>query len=1754
MPNQEASRRSLFSRRRADAGSEHTPLTLYQQQVDSSNSAMPHIPYHQPYPHYPQSEIDHRPSTSTPPTPEELEILLTPTSNISDPLGPPSSGPDTGNQAGRDEEVLETLEDPDEYHDDLSPSNSSGDIGGSYYHRSRRQSRPAPVESVHNAPPALPVKPKQRPRTDSIGASSIASVRSWRNLFKFSNSSQVSCAEDTNIVRVDSVTSIRDLGISAPIAIQSSTSAVVGVGAVPVPMPVPTPSARKSLRARASSPAMTQSAKFDNSHPMPLRNPLEVDDEHVRRQVLQSAVYRASHAVPFPKESKRADSGSEAGPGLRKRSSSIASISSLFGAAIGLSKAKERSNSTVSRPVVAPAPGIALSTSENFTMLAEAQGIPSQPATSSSRKSILRPITVQPAVPAVNSGVSGGDLGCAPKHALASSAMEDGKSSKRWKFRSRRKTAEVNAQTFKAMTQPPPLPDTHARLANATVSPMSVASSSVLGNTLAPMQTNMNGSPMGPIPTDHGKVSPGSSGFFSSIGRWASNVGGRTRQPSVNSALSQKLNSPQHAPASPADPMPPSYSRHPEQLLPSVNLDQQHALDSKPLPSTGQPASNHWLSGLDFGSGAAHSPNGTIDMPSTPTEEDQAWMRNLMDLPKPRMAILSQSEDIHSMLSNNGSAESIVFLIKPTPEPLPPSSESGSGPQAQLSRRSTRDSVRNSMKGTASEKRMSGSDIGAAISKLDGRRFGIVEREQDHNPSSGPITETSRQSGSTSSQQLEKAPTVQPRIENLLPELHSIPSGDISHSFDEQTERIELVEETTHVTQPSADATPEQAMESQQVDPWGSFDANLGGLVADSDIAAQVLAEIEQTSGTPVQLASQLANGRAVDPEVPIQSTELVFQPKDGLLPAAQSHSSIRTISGRALQEAVSPQQDRALPDQSLTAQSINISAAEAHILVGFKVQLEAGIIAAIPTPMATVLPDLVSTPIRGRRRETLSPPPLLSSCTTASELAGSPIQLQGATVEEAVAVTATLAHFGSISTTSTDSAMLVVRNSVEVAGSLTPTSVQMSTPALDSDTFDSTSTSATSSEGHGFGNRASAGLPPLGLEDEPVTLAYAMKAHQPGSETFDQWGAAPNGLILDLSLDGKSVQNFEKAVKNFQEKQRERQRTQTAGHEDWAALSPLLGFESPLLTPTTPAVVQLGLIGDLSPMKDSASVAKHASMPSRLAANAPRHHRSGYALGQELQSFATLPDMSQLKVQLDANKKASDLPATHISLGEFLSELKAPVDLANPPPPLLSSRRRIRSKTCDATFGQSELHSSDSDDLFDSPDSSTNLAEAAHKRRRARTMSASMLVLTDSTSNCRLDLAEEVSYRPKRCLPAIEASPDSIRDAHRDEAGQMADSSFTRDEWLQFRSGRSAATLSLHRAVLDPDVDASRRAMYAPSPRRTARREPVEPEQGGKRPLSMIEDDEERSEGEGVMDASVPRSSTPAPVPGQPVLESIVSSSSSRATLSPSPLRQQIGNESGPGDEESDRSLSTAMARCHTLLDDTSIVSDDGQEEAAQPVQQRGYVSSPVYPPPSLVQGDGASFSMDDNELKVLGACLSALANVAASQSTPVTAATDKIEPSNNNSFGVPSNRTIASNNTETVYNNQNENESTSGSATTTTASSDFASASLAKSDVSRSVLLEDLSAVSAETELSSLDIVEHLLRKAMWARYEKARRESESQQSSSSASSKTAVSNGTTSSTTAGSVAAVDAQVLPKQNQVLHAVSAVEADLELD
>ncbi|KAE8205859.1 hypothetical protein A4X06_0g147 [Tilletia controversa] len=1618
--------RSLFGRRRR-ISQEHpalTPMTIYQ--VSDGSAQAQREPQHP----VPSGKV-------YPSSPEDVEVILA--------SGPAFEEPSEQRRQTNapEDESLEMLEDGDE-DDGMSPATSCGDIGDS--RPSRTYSRPQPPSISHNPSPQPPSG--KRNRRDSV--TSISSVRSWRSLFRLSQSStnDRGAQEDQEIKRTGSVSSIRSLAISSPVAIQASTSSAVEIGTLPQPS--------KPLRARASSPAMTQQARFEQRPPVPLRNALETDDDHGRRQLLHSAVSHASHS---PTLQTRDGQGSGRQGGFRKRSSSIASLSSLFGAAIGIgSRNRERVNSGAAvQPVSAP--GIALSNSTtSFTILSAPQG----PAPLNvSKKGLFKPITVQPAAPAVSGLTSGADLGCAPKHSLASSADAEGKSSKRWKFRSRRKTAEVTAQTLKAMTQSRAveLNDYREREGPEGSSP-SLASSSALGVTVHSQfdsnssdRTGFNSSPVSQPYEDEGPR-PTSSGLLS---RWANQLSGRTRLSSTNSALS--YNSDVRSNPSSAEGY--AISQQSGAGNPLMRQTGNHigqSPDAMEIASNGPPSHaasspgslNHWLTDLDLNiQGPYAFANSQAHNGINPNDNK----RMFGDLPDPRTH--QALDDMFSVQSNNGSAESVVFLIKPTAEPMAPDAEANGGPRPQLSRRSTRDSARNSMKATANEHRLSTRLSGSHAGHIDRICEGLPERSDTVKQDLHTAQASTSSAVADQSQTPAKAPPLPERFSsrNQLPtrssavsQLCSLQSDIVSHSYDDETEVVaHLDTERKEGDQAELPFEDQQGMESQQVDPWSGSYGNLG-LVAESDSAAAVIAEMmDSSSNVSIQ---NLETRPKVMPASPIRQLSTVesispVEAEDDMLAAFPVLSSREAMSVKSGQDEL-----------FVSEMSIDISATSCDVVFAQKIVIEA---VALNTLPAALSPTPAERPVEPRAEVAIP------THATITGLAISSNHLVGATVEQAVEVTASLANLGSMSMISNASSMLAVRNSLEAPEPLTP-SEPMATPSLRSGSFSSSSTEASSDSLCSISHRADyGGQLPGSMADIASTPFKSSKTLAKEEDHFDQWGSAPNGLMIDLSMNGKPApQHFEDAVRSFQDRQRQHSRTQTTETEGWTELGPLLGVNSALSLPVTSMMVGIDAAGELSPVKpsrsrplapsmsilNSAQGRPTSSIGSKLVFALPRH-KSGNAIGYNVQISATMPEILQQKVALEG--KRASVPNGLVSLNEFLTELKTPVDLARPPPPLLQARRHSRSKTSDGTTEHRARRTrTQSAQENESPhEEQKGEGLSSRQRRRVRTTSASTTLRSNQPTT---------SFYPGL---GVQNGPTSLPE---EEEGD--DSSLIRLDWQQFALGRIGATLR----NVELDADASHRAMHTQSPPRSKAAATAAARvsaaisvpanrgrrsDGSDRILSLLEDYEDerdRSEGsDSLRPDEAPRSSTPSPM-----VSSAASPSPSRAArLNPvaSALRKEIRISPSETEDTSgalSEMPSTAMARCHEPLEEESAF------DVLQPVHKTTTAfSDGTTQQPPLVRVDKVlpAVSSDDDEIKLLGVCLSLVANAKPSGTRPIA---DLAESS------------IA-------------------------AASAGANTSIDASTNSNSGVAYFSADLSSETEMSTVDIVEHLLRKAMWARYEK-------------------------------------------------------------
>ncbi|KAE8251986.1 hypothetical protein A4X13_0g3760 [Tilletia indica] len=1632
--------RSLFTRRQRSSQENPalTPLTIYQASVGSTET------HHEPP--YPAPAHKVYPSS-----PEDVEHILATGSTFEEP--PTYQHP----ASPQEDESLEMLEDGSDY-DDMSPSNSSGDCGGNRpSRRSRAYSRPQAPSISHN-PTQQPLSGK-RDRRDSVGGASISSVRSWRDLFRLSQtfSNDRGAKENQEIRRAGSVASIRSLAISSPVAIQASTSSVVEIGAIP--------RHSQPLRARASSPAMSSQARFEPMPPVPLRNALEPDDDQVRRQLLHSAVSHASHS-PSIKNRSAHDSGRE--HGLRKRSSSIASLSSLLGAAIGLgSRTRERANSGVGQPISAP--GIALSNSTNsFTILSAPQGPP--PLTPSKKRS-LKPITVQPAAPAVSGSTSGADLGCAPKHSLASSADVDGKSSKRWKFRSRRKTAEVTAQTLRAMTQSRAVESDEHRV-RPEASSASLASSSALGGTMS-SQFNSNSSErigLSPSPVSQPYEEEGaqssSTGLLVNMGRWANQMSGRTRLSSTNSALSY---------TSDARSTPSSVGGYPisqdsgrgHQLLrhPGNNFDR--ASDGSEMASTGTPSShaasspgslNHWLTDLDLNlpgtHGLAHGGKQAHDK------------RMFGDLPNPRAH--QAPDDILSVQSNNGSMESVVFLIKPTAEPMAPDVEANGGPRPQLSRRSTRESARNSMKALTNEHR----PLSTCLSEQNGRvPTTLLERSETVKQDLHTAGTTTTEEPTAVPQQCQtptrnppplpvrsSSRTQLPTRSSAVSELCSIKSDVVSGSYDDETEVVAQRDSTDSAQRGCSEADSavenqdQQGMESQQVDPWGSYDANLG-LVAESDSAAAVLASMVDSGST--EAVHHTPSRRRVVPSSPLRGL-----PKKDSEPTLRAEDQLSADYSAA--DATSMQTSG--QDELCVAEaSVDISATSCDVVVAQKIIIEAVALNTLPAALSPTPAERFIQP----RAETAIP-----THVTATGLAILSNQLVGATVEQAVEVTASLANLGSMSMISNASLMLVMRNSLEAPEPLTP-SEPMTTPSLRSDSF---STEGSSDSLCSLSHRADyGGQAPGSVGDITSTPFRSTRALVKEEDHFDQWGSTPNGLMLDLSTNGNkpASQHFEDAVRSFQDRQRQHSRTQTGGTEGWGKLSPLLGTNSVLSLPVSTMVVAIDAAEELSPVKPSrsrplapstsilnpANGTSSTSIGRKLAFALPRH-KSGNALGEnKVQVSMTMPEILQQKVELEG--KRASVPNGLVSLNEFLTELKGPVNVNCPPPPMLQTRRHARSKTSDGATEHRAKRTR----------AQTSHGKENHAEQESSGLSSRRRVRTTSASNVLR------SSRPTNTFyPSLDGVKDTSALAEEEEGN---DSSLIREDWQRFALGRIGASL----LNVDLDPDASHRAVHTHSPRQSPGKAAAiaaarvsrainkgRRSDGSDRILSLLEDyEDERDQSSGVDSLrpdEAPRSSTPSPMKE---IGSASASPAKRLLPAVSALRTEIqidSNEMADVSGGLSEAHSTAMARCHTPLEEESAF------DVLQLIHKDAISSGSSKLEPSVGM-DKALFSGD--KLKLLACLMMANSqqndNVADSTSTSI-------------SIPIPS----AGETSLSAAVGASPNTSTADASTSSSSSAAYFSADL-----------------SSETEGSTIDIVEHLLRKAMWARYEKevaavlARREQE-------------------------------------------------------
>ncbi|KAK0541238.1 hypothetical protein OC842_000071 [Tilletia horrida] len=1747
--------RSIFGRRRR-VSQEYpalTPLTIYQPAV-SAHSAQGDAPQA-----FPAHKI--YPSTS-----ENLEELFG--ASPGDHFGPPAHRERRDSQ---EEETLEMLED-DESDDDynaLSPSNSSGDIGGARpSRRSRAFSRPQPPSAV-SGNPGHPTSSRQRERTDSISGASISSVRSWKSIFRLSQAPASERKEGSKIKRIGSLASIRSLAISSPVAVQASTSAAVEIGSLPPPAP--------PLRARASSPAMSSSARFDGeSATQPLRNALDMDDAQMRRQLLHSAVSYASQSPTMPprKQGERSE-------GLRKRSSSIASLSSLLGAAIGLgSRGKERASVVAPAP---PTPGIALSNSiTSFTILSAPQPPPLTPT----RRSVLKPVTVQPAAPAVSGQASGADLGCAPKHSLASSGDANGKSSKRWKLRNRRKTAEVTAQTLKAMTQSRAVELDEARQ-GATASSVSLASSSALGATLHSQLEPSPPSPAQPSPTTASshlsdEKSPVSSGLFVNVGRWATQVGGRARLSSSNSAYSQSSDAVSSQPGASSNIYSPGANEGGSRLLPAAGIHFSHQIGGSPgalgipeseMQSRGSsPASlNHWLMDLDLN---LRRPQGTSA--SGKNQAPSANLQVLLDSPRMRGVRSNAFDDLLSVQSNNGSAESVVFLIKPTAEPMSPDADAA-GPQPQLSRRNTKDSVRNSLRGVPTERRPLSTqqvvpqDAPKAIQREETVTQALHKIQELHSPS--PVKK-----GPSPPQRSSSRPQLPTRT-SAVSQLCSLRSDMVSASYDDETEVVVQVDETGSAKPSESAPSCEDAqdMESQQVDPWGSFDAHLG-LVADSDSAAAVLASMsESMAAVSAPIAIVPSVPASFEPKAKVTSSSTLSDANKSDLPYVTASESVS--ADRSAPASDQPNMTRpSLDKSSLSELSADISATSDDVEVATKVVIAAVALSTLPAALIKAGTEGgAETQVKGNDASSQSP--ALPSQATVTELANAAAVLVGATVEQVAAVTASLANLGSMSMISNASSILMARNSLEVPEPVTP-SEPMATPSLASHSFGSTDSADEGSDMlHEISHRAVLGGPlePLDAASTPLKP----KALLEEAEHFDQWGSAPNGLLLDLSINGKpSPQHFEEAVQNFKERQRERERTHTAGNEGWAELSPLLGYNTVLSIPAAAAALDIDNLNELSPVKISASrlnfslaassAAEHdsvkpmssrSSAPQRLTFAMPRH-KSGNALDQpDVHPSATMPTLLAHRLALET--KRTSLPGTVVTLADFLSELKTPVDVGcPPPPPLIPSRRAKRSRTLDVTGVHSRKRTFEpslAEEEEDYAMSKTATKKAGSHHRRARTISTSTPL---RMFHRRFQLHDDSpSFRTS-------ATDDEVEDA-------TADGSFTRAEWQQFAAGLRRGPLLRASDGGGADADASHRAVHSKSPPPPAATstttiatapailadaEPATTASNGAL-LALIEDydddeDEDVDEDKVAEDrpsaaqaaipqgrgAEAPRSSTPAPTSGTaPLFDS-----PSTALLTPlngphtSKMHDSTSDLSGGG--MSSEAPSTALARCHSPLmidedddkedaegregDELELEGDDDEDDAdASMVANVSCVShrrrsdilsgSPV-PKHSGSRSRSGFGSMtttsasapllrmtmtlppsdllDGEELKMLGACLSLIAISSSSGgSSPLSSASSGLAQEAEGGriggeghgqiidFGTPA-RGPASPSASSVL-----DSSTSASGPMNSSGGTGGAAFISA----------DLTSSSSETEASTIDIVEHLLRKAMWARYDKARRE---------------------------------------------------------
>ncbi|KAL9937929.1 hypothetical protein V8E36_003474 [Tilletia maclaganii] len=1586
--------RSLFGRRRRISQDNQalTPLTILQavspsQQGYTTGMDLPTIDPHRVYPS----------------SPDNLEARFAGGSVIDGPnddfehatFAPPQ------HSTRQEDEDLEMLVDGGgvDSDDAFSFSNSCGDIGGktgksqggrassAFPSSSNRSISALASTSVHTAA-------RIRDRSDSIGAASIASVRSWKNLFRRSTLSQ-SHLSDPAIHSTGSVTSIRDLGISAPVAIQASTSPAVEIGELP------SAEQHRPLRERASSPAMASRAHFSQDENVPppqqaapLRSVFDVDDDSSRRQILHQAVSRASNA---PHSSNRASyiSSSHGGgvAGLRKRSSSIASLSSLFGAAIGRGSRNKEKPALPAQPQATP--GIALSSSStSFTLLSAPQPAP---LTAPSRKSILNPITIPPAAAAVSGQNTGSDLGCAPKHSHASSADVDGKSSsKRWTFRNRRKTAEVTVKTLEAMTQSRAVFGmAHAEEEEAQrpvgaaqgpgVSQVSLASSSALSGT-ATTHSHQSGSSSSAIAHTGSPVTSRPSGepgataptkLLLNIGRWAHQASGRVRQRTSNSVLSQGSDgrSSQGYSASiyTSSSAPPDEGHSPAAEAPyhirstgatAVALGAGTAGASQPCTSPG--SLNHWLRDIDF------NLRGTESYALGTSELDDMGA----DLVPPRGTRSNPFDDLLSVQSNSGSAESIVVLIKPMAEPM--DAEVHAGPRPQLSRRSTGASGRNSMK-TALVPLLAQRPTTPPASKQ--ALSSTAQRDYTVAPAEITLPASLSTPGGPSN-----APTKLPTRSSAASQLCEVTADPALCSYDEKTEVIVQQEDSDGSTTVQKDTHNEvhevQEMESQQIDPWDGIDSHLD-IVAQSDSAAGVLAQMSQPASprllSPEAAAASLAKRSVLQPTQSLaaahQGVDLRSNTTKQADPSCAQSETGLSANTEAIEQVVKQDEDGNVLSSQLTVPgsqsglgeaSTDLSVANANVILAQKIVTEAIALNTLPAALAAMPPSQALTQPLTLIEPSLINAATISQLTAVTELAIPADLLVGATVEQAVAVTASLANLGSMSMISNGSSNLAARASIEAVEPWTPTEAMMPTPSLASHSFSTAeSDSDTSSDSLcSISNRVERGLSSfVDTSSTPVKAARALVIQE--TEHFDEWGSTPNGLMLDLGLDGKaSPAHFEEAVRGFRSRQqRERERTQTLSQPpsttETRAPEPNDETDGDCGNSGKAAEATVSLVA--APPVTTAQTDEKAELATRQK-HGLRQHKSGNALAlANVQISATMPEI--LRQQKELVAKRSSAPGTIVTLKDFLTELKAPVDLACPPPPLLSSSRRSRrSKTSDGPLlSLAQRNAARSALVADSGTPVEGEWQTSHSR--AQTTSATM------TTPRRSRKEHSISSTADNVPPSRTSSASLL--SNLDSMGHGDDISLTREEWQRFAHGHLGATLP--NSELDPD--ASRRAMHSsspsPPPAVPSHTTIVEEDEDGARDdqdagtgqagsvsdsdllavLDIYDDAGEAAAPKMNAQPEGPRSSTPSP---------LVALGRSASINGPTPLvpaEQPAGLSQAP---------STVLARCHTVLDDES------SGEASTD-------SSPVRPTAdSVAQYPADGLQMD--EIQIIGACLGLL------------------------------------------------------------------------------------------------------------------------------------------------------------------------------